>query len=491
MLITPIRKPNAHSLAQLSLGVLSLVLVLCAASGSGCAKPAVANSAPKPKPAVVAAKPLVMPIVEWDEFVGRLEAIETVEVRSRVSGYLASTSFEEGQLVRAGDLLAVIDQRPYLSEISRSRANLEEAQAKLGQAKAAVAQAEAEGKRSSIHRDLAKKQHDRNILLIKQKAAAMQDFEITEAELAQSEADVIVAKSRIDSAQSTVTAAQAAVNIARANLELAELNLQYTEVRAPIAGRISSRYVTEGNLVSGGTNDATLLTTIVSLNPIHCYFDADEATFLRNVQLSRDGKLPSSRDVRYPVYVALSNERQGYPHLGHMDFIDNRMDEHTGTIRGRAILPNDDHHLTPGLFGRVRVPGSPRYEAVLIPDKAIGTDQAEKFVLTIDKDQKVVRKTVTLGPISHGLRIIRSGLSGDEVVVLGGLQRAKPGLEVTVTMETVSAGQEVLPDEVEPVPPEKWLTPKRSAAANVELPKAAPRQLGSSVPAARTAGTMP
>ncbi len=388
----------------------------------------------------------------------------------------------------------MIDQRPFLSEISRNRANLEEAQAQLGQARAAVAQAEAEGKRSSIHRELAKKQHDRNTVLIKQKATALQDFEISEAELAQSEADVIVAKSKIESAQSTVTAAQAAVNIAQANLELAELNLQYTEIRSPIDGRISSRYVTEGNLVSGGTNDATLLTTIVSLHPMHCYFDADEATFLRNVQLSRDGKLPSSRDVRYPVYVALSNERSGYPHVGHMDFIDNRMDQHTGTIRGRAILPNEDLNLTPGLFARVRVPGSPRYEAILIPDKAIGTDQAEKFVMTIDKDQKVVRKSVTLGPMSHGLRIIRTGLEGNELVVLGGLQRAKPGVEVTATEEAVTPASEVLPDDVGPVPQDKWLTPKRPAAGNVFVPSplAAPRQAsGSTVPPARTAGTMP
>ena len=496
MISRPNRRYSTYLTAVigLTLGLASLVSI------SGCAKPVAAAAAAKPKPSVVAAKPVVMPIVEWDEFVGRLEAIESVEVRARVSGYLAATSFEEGQLVHAGDVLAVIDQRPYLSEINRSRANLEESQAQLGQAKAAVAQAEAEGKRSSIHRDLAKKQHDRNTVLIKQKATALQDFEISEAELAQSEADVIVAKSRIESAQSTVTAAQAAVNIAQANLELAQLNLQYTEVRAPIDGRISSRYVTEGNLVSGGTNDATLLTTIVSLDPIHCYFDADEATFLRNAQLSRDGKLPNTREVRYPVFMALSNEHAGYPHAGHMDFIDNRLDQHTGTIRGRAILPNVDMHLTPGLFARVRVPGSPRYEAVLIPDKAIGTDQAEKFVMTIDKDQKVVRKSVTLGPMSHGLRIIRQGLNGDELVVTGGLQRARPGVEVNVSTETVTPGNEVLPDEVQPVPPDKWLTPRRAAAGNVNIPNrasqqspslVAPRQPGDSEPTVRTAGTMP
>lgn len=455
-----------------TLGVIGMIAIACGMLHSiGCSQSASAKpAAAKPKPSVVVAKPVVMPIVEWDEFVGRLEPVESVQVRSRVSGYLASTNFEEGTLVHRGDILAVVDQRPFLSEVNRSRANLAEAEAQLVQAKALVSQSQADAQRATIHRDLTKKQLDRNSLLVKQNATALQDYEISEAEFAQSEADVVVAKSRIDSALSAVAAAEASVNIAKSNLQLAELNLTYTEIRAPIDGRISQRFVTEGNLVSGGTNDSTLLTTIVSLNPIHCYFDADEKTYLKYTQLSKEGKRPDNREVRNPVYLALSNEHDSYPHKGYIDFIDNRMDELTGTIRGRAILPNDRLELTPGLFARVRLPGSPRYDAILIPDKSIGTDQAEKFVLTVDSQGKVVRKAVTLGPMSHGLRIVRDGIAKDDLVIVSGQQRARPGMDVASTTETVQPGRELLPDDYQPVSPEELLTTKRPTAGNVSLP---------------------
>ena len=427
--------------------------------------------AAKPKPKVTVSVPVVMPIVEWDEFVGRLEPIDTVQVRSRVSGYLASTSFEEGKLVRRGDVIAVIDQRPFLAEVSRSQANLDEVEAKLVQAKAQVTQAMAVAKRGTIRKELTKKQLDRNLLLAKENATALQDLEVSEAEFAEAEADLLVANSLVESAQSAVVSSEASVGIGRAELQLAELNLTYTEIRAPIDGRISSRYVTEGNLVSGGTNDSTLITTIVSLNPIHCYFDADERTFLKYMQLSRDGKRPNSREVRNPIFLALANEQEGYPHRGYIDFVDNRMNESTATIRGRAILPNDDLILTPGLFARVRLPGSQRYEATLIPDKAIGTDQSEKFVLTVDDTDKVVRKAVALGPMSHGLRIIRSGLSKEDRIVISGQQRARPGMEVLVTTETVTPGPEVLPDDYQPVSPDELLSTKRISAGNVSVPQ--------------------
>ena len=456
--------------------VLSAIIPFATAGGVGCSrtdasKSANSDSGKKPKPAVVVGKPVVIPIVEWDEFVGRLEPVETVHVRSRVSGFLASTHFEEGQMVERGAVIAIIDQRPFLAEVSRSRANLSESEAKLEQAKALVAQAEADSKRAAIQLDLTRKQLDRNRQLYKREASALQDFEISEAEYAKAEAEVIAAKSRIDSALSAVVAAKASINVERANLEIAELNLAYTEIRAPINGRISQRYVTEGNLVSGGSNDSTLLTTIVSLNPIHCYFDADEQTFLKYSQLSLAGKRPNNREVRNPVYLALSNQRDGFPHLGYVDFIDNRMDENTGTIRGRAIFPNDDLSLTPGLFARMRLPGSERHEAILIPDKAIGTDQAEKFVLTLNDQQQVVRKGVTLGPMSHGLRIIRSGVSGSDRVILSGLQRARPGMEVIATTEIITVEQESLPDEIQPVTEEQLLLSKRETAGNVQIPK--------------------
>jgi membrane fusion protein, multidrug efflux system len=464
-----LRKPSNLKCITATLALALIFLVL--ASGcrpSNSAKSSQSAAAPKPKPSVVVAAPVVMPIVEWDDFVGRLEPVESVQVRSRVSGYLASTSFEEGQIVHRGDILAIIDQRPFLAEVSRSRANLAEAEAQLVQAKSLVAQAVADAKRAAIHRDLTKKQLDRNNQLVKQNATALQDLEISQAEYSQAEADVVVANSRIESAHSAVVAAEATIHISQANLQLAELNLTYTEIIAPIDGRISRRYVTEGNLISGGTNDATLLTTIVSLNPIHCYFDADEQTFLKYTQLSRNGKRPNDREVRNPIFLALSNEHNGFPHQGYVDFIDNRMDDMTATIRGRAILANDDYQLTPGLFARVRLPGSPRYEAILIPDKAIGTDQAEKFVLTVDPSDKVVRKVVTLGPMSHGLRIIRTGLGDDERVVLSGHQRARPGMQVTLTTETITPGKALLPDDYEPVSPDKLLSTKRKTAGNVE-----------------------
>lgn len=286
----------------------------------------------------------------------------------------------------------------------------------------------------------------------------------------QSEADVVVAQSKIESAQSAIAAARAEVTVAEANLQLAELNLQYTEIRAPIDGRISYRVVTEGNLISGGTGDATLITTIVSLDPIHCYFDADEQTYLKYLKLAREGKRPTSREVSNPVYLALADERGNYPHQGHMDFVDNRLDDNTGTIRGRAVLPNPDLQLTPGMFARVRLPGSSPYEAILIPDQAIGTDQAQRYVLVVDQQNLVRRVEVTLGPISHGLRIIRSGLSGQERVIISGLQRARPGNEVNPTFSSVEIGSEALPNEYQPIPKEQWLTPPRRAAANVEIP---------------------
>ena len=453
----------------------SILLFAVALSGwsiLGCSGKNREKSEDKPKalPAVVVAKPVELAIVEWDEFVGRLSPIESVQVRAMVSGYLATTKFEEGQLVKAGDVIAVIDQRSFVAEVSRNEANMDAANAMLIQAKAAVAQAIAEKDRVQIRLSLTKKQLDRNEELRKKNATAIQDFEISEADYEQAEAELIVANSRVDSAEATIAAAEAAMNIAKANLDLAKINLEFTEVRAPIDGRISNRRVTEGNLVSGGTNDSTLLTTIVSLDPIHCYFDADEKTYLKYVQLAREGKRMSSREVRNPIYLALANEQVGFPHEGQMDFVENKLDDETGTIRGRAILSNSDLDLTPGLFARVRLPGTPRYDAILVPDQAIGTDQADKFVLTVDESNKVVRKVVTLGPISHGLRVIRTGLDGTERVILSGQQRARPGNEVTVTDKVVTPGTELLPDQYEPIPREKWLTPKRSVAGNVAIP---------------------
>lgn len=460
----------SHSRSLASQRSRSPLLLLWAVPwlANGCAKIAGDSKGPPAPPSVVVASPVRLPIVEWDEYVGRLAALETVEVRSRVSGYLSATLFQEGQLVKENDLLAVIDQRPFQAEIKRSEADVAAAQAQGKQVRAAEEQAVAEKHRADIRRDLAQKRLVRTTQLRQNNATTTEEYEIREAEFAEAESEQVVATARIDSAKAAVVAAEAAVGVAEANLSLATLNLQYTEIRSPISGRISLRYVTEGNLVNGGTADSTLLTTIVSLDPIHCYFDADEQAFLKYTQLARQGIRASSRDVRNPVYMALANEYDGYPHQGHMDFVDNRLDEETGTIRGRAILPNQDLDLAPGLFARVRIPGSARYDAILVPDRSIGTDQAEKFVLTVGDDKKVRRQVVRLGPISHGLRVIRNGLKGDERIIISGMQQVRPGMDVAMTVEVVTPAKESLPDEYEPVPEDRWLTPKRKMAANVQ-----------------------
>lgn len=445
--------------AVVGVGLLSLI--------SGCNQTTAAKTQAPPV-AVTASVPVKMPIVEWDEYVGRLAPVETVEVRARVSGYLSSLNFQEGQLVKAGDVLIIIDQRPFQAAINQNEATLASSQAQLIQAKSAADEAEAELKRVQIRRDLAQKNWDRSDRLRRENAVALEVFDAREAELALADSELGVAAIKIKSAQSAVVAAEANVGIAQANLDLAKLNLEYTEIRAPISGRISYFNVTKGNLVSGGTNDSTLLTTIVSTDPIHCYFDTDERAFLKYVRLAREGQRKGLRDVRDPVYLALADERDGFPHKGYTDFLENRMDQETGTIRTRAILPNKDNELTPGLFARVRVPGSPRYDGILIPDRAVGTDLAEKFVFVVDKDNKVRRQIITLGPISHGLRVVRTGLTGDERVIVSGQQRARPGESVTVTLEEIVPGKESLPDEYEPVPESEWLIPKREAAANTE-----------------------
>ncbi|HUQ70991.1 MAG TPA: efflux RND transporter periplasmic adaptor subunit, partial [Planctomycetaceae bacterium] len=254
-------------------------------------------------------------------------------------------------------------------------------------------------------------------------------------------------------------------------LDIAQLNLEYTEVRAPVTGRISSRLVTEGNLIVGGTGQPTLLTTIVSLDPIYCVFDADEQSFLKYNRLMREGKRPSSRDVKNPVYVGLADEPHQYPHQGHMDFVDNRLDAETGTLRGRAILPNKDLSLTPGLFARLRLPGSGRYDAILIPDLAVGTDQSEKYVFVIDEQDTIRRQAVELGPIVRGLRIVRTGLDGSEQIVLRGLQRVQPGVVVQAKPETIVMKDDGLPLDAEPLPPENWLTrPVRVGRRSVSSP---------------------
>ena len=355
----------------------------------GCHEP---EAAPvPPPPPVTVAQPISRDVQEWDEFPGRLEAKETVSVRPRVSGYVQSVSFKEGGIVKKGDLLFVIDPRPYQAELDRARGE--------------VARAEA-------RRSLAETEFKRTKSLVPSEAASELELEERRANLAE---------------------AVAAVAVAQANVKSAELNVEFTQVRAEIDGRISRVDVTVGNLVTGGgQGEATLLTTITSLHPMYCYVDADERSVLKYQRLDQENKRPSARNVQIPARLALLNEDE-FVHEGVIDFVDNRVDPTTGTLRARGVFPNEAGVMTPGLFGRLRVPGSPAYRALLVAQSAIQADQGQSYVLTVDAENTVKITPVKLGATFGPLRAIVSGLTGEESVIVNGLLRARPGGKVTPT----------------------------------------------------------
>ena len=360
------------------------VALLCAAS----CKPKSGVAPPQP-PTVSVVQPVAREVVEWDEYIGRLESPETVEVRARVSGYLDKVHFKEGKEVKKGDLLFTIDRRPYKADLDRAVADYERAQSQT---------------------ELAKNDADRAQKLILTKAISTEDY---------------------DTKVKTYTSAQAAEKSAKATLDLATLNWEFTEIHAPIAGRISRALVTEGNLISGGVSGAgaTLLTTIVSLDPLYLYGDADERAILKYRRLSQEGKRVSARDAEIPAEMALADET-GFPHKGYMDFVDNRVDPNTGTIRARGVFSNADHSLSPGFFARIRIPGSGKYPALLIPDRALGSDQAQKFVYVVNAEKKVEFRPVMIGPVIDGLRVVKEGLKPGEQIIVEGLIRVRPGVVV-------------------------------------------------------------
>lgn len=365
--------------AFLLLIALTPLLATC-----GDRKPAGSTSSPPP---VTVAKPLQKVISEWDEYTGRFQALETVEIRARVSGFIDSVSFKEGQVVKKGDLLFVIDQRPYQIAVDQAKADLQRAQAKLEIATLDLQRAEP---------------------LVSSQTVTQREY---------------------DTRRSTQRDASGQVASAEAALKQAQLNLEWTEVRAPIGGRISDKRVDVGNLITGGQASSTLLTTIVSIDPIHFVFDGSETDFIRYLRLAAMGARPSSRDVQNPVSVRLADETE-FRHSGRMDFVDNAINPKTGTIRGRAILDNEDGLLTPGFFGRVRLFGG-QHEVLLIPDAAIASDQAEKIVFVVADDGTVSTKRIDIGPISDdGLRIVRYGLDPNDRLVIDGIQRARPGQKV-------------------------------------------------------------
>jgi len=349
---------------------------------------AVAQTAAAP-PLVTVSNPLQRDIVEWDEYTGQFAAVDYVEIRARVSGYLTEIHFADGEIVKKGDLLFVIDPRPF--EIAR-----DSAEAQIAQAQARL--------------DLANSQLQRT------------------SELRRSD---FAPQSTLDERRAETRSATAALETARAALRSAELDLEFSHITAPVSGRVSQHLVSIGNLVSGGaTGTPTLLTTIVSLDPIHFFFDMSEADFLAYQRAVASGRLGSTRDSSLIAEVRLADET-AWKRQGILDFVDNRVDRSAGTIRARAVFANPDFFITSGQFGRLRLPGSERYEAILIPDSALVTDQSRKIVMTVKDDGTVEPRVVRPGPIVDGLRVIRDGLGPKDIIIINGLVRARPGAKVT------------------------------------------------------------
>lgn len=376
-----------------ALGVMLLSVLLV-----GCDNSVAQNAAP-PAPAVSAADVVVKSISQWDSFNGRIEAVESVQLRPRVSGYIDKVNYTDGQEVKKGEVLFTIDDRTY-------RAALEQAQANLARAK-------------------------------------------TQASLAQSEANRtdklvntnVVSREEWEQRRSAATQAQADIRAAQAAVDAAQLNLDFTKVTAPIDGRASRALITSGNLVTAG-DTASVLTTLVSQKTVYVYFDVDESTYLHYQNLARSGQGASNDHTALPVEIGLTGE-EGYPHQGKVDFLDNQLTPSTGTIRMRALLDNAQRQFTPGLFARVRLPGSAEFKATLIDDKAVLTDQDRKYVYIVDKEGKAQRRDITPGRLADGLRIVRQGLNPGDKVIVEGLQKVfMPGMPVnakTVAMTATSA----------------------------------------------------
>ena len=359
--------------------VAAVLVLLCAVALGACGDSNSARQNEAAPPQVSVSEPLRRMVTEWDEFTGRFQAVDHVSIRPRVSGYLQSAHFQEGTMVKKGDLLFVIDPRPYEAAAEEAQGQLQTAQAQL----------------TFTTRDL-----DRAVELGRTQAVSQQ---------------VIDQRRR-----------------------RARLDLEFTLVVSPIDGRIGRKLVTEGNLVSGGDTNATVLTTVLSLDPIYLYFNLDEQTYLKNTRL-RLATPASTTSYGNPnvVHVALPDESD-FPHEGRMDWIDNELDHGTGTLRGRAVLANPQFRFSPGQFGRVRLMGSAPYEALLLPDTAIGSDQSRKIVYVVGGDNLVETREVKLGRLIDGLRVVREGVKPDELVVISGLQRVRAGAPVTPTRKQIT-----------------------------------------------------
>ncbi|BBV70978.1 efflux RND transporter periplasmic adaptor subunit [Enterobacter kobei] len=373
-----------------ALGAILLSLLLV-----GCDNSAAQNAAP-PAPAVNAADVVVKSISQWDSFNGRIEAVESVQLRPRVSGYIDKVNFTDGQEVKKGEVLFTIDDRTY-------RAALEQAQATLERAKTQAS--------------LARSEANRTDKLINTNLVSREEWEQRRAAAIQAQADIRAAQAAVDAAQ---------------------LNLDFTKVTAPIDGRASRALITSGNLVTAG-DSASVLTTLVSQKTVYVYFDVDESTYLHYQNLARSGQGASSNHTALPVEIGLAGE-EGYPHQGKVDFLDNQLAPSTGTIRMRALLDNAQRQFTPGLFARVRLPGSAEFQATLIDDKAVLTDQDRKYVYIVDKEGKAQRRDITPGRLADGLRIVQQGLKPGDKVIVDGLQKVfMPGMPVNAKTVAMTA----------------------------------------------------
>jgi RND family efflux transporter MFP subunit len=407
----PCRHPDVFSIIVGSL-LAALLSILV-----GCDRKTPTAQAPPPA-AVTVARPVRQDVVEWDEYSGATEAPDTANVAARVSGFLQSAPFTEGAMVKQGDLLFVIDPRPFQATLDARLADVSKAQAQA---------------------NLSADQLQRYTLLLKQQSISPQDFE---------------------NVKSASEQANAALQAAKAAVESARLDLEWSRVVAPIAGRVGRKLVTPGNLVNGGAGQATLLTTIESIDPIYCYFEVNEQAVLKYQKLVREKRRPSARESPMPIVMQLKNE-EGFPHQGFIDFVNNRIDAGTGTIRVRGIFANPDHTLLPGFFVRVRVPGSGRYSALLVPDAAVGTDQNLRFLLLVGADGTVDRRTVTLGALFGRMRAITQGITDQDRVIINGLQRARPGIKVNATEQAIPA------DWLPAIPPDDPTTRQLPATRDV------------------------
>ncbi len=355
-------------------------LAMLAALATGCSRGA-AQQAPPPPATVTVAPVEQKEIVEWSSFTGHTEPVDSVEVRPRVSGYIQEVRFQSGQLVKKGDVLFLIDPRWNQAAYDQRKAEYEQA----------------------------KSEADRIEKLLANNAISAEEAE----------------------------ARKARAEVAKAALDSAQLDLEYTEVRSPIDGRVSRALLTEGNYVSGTAGAATLLTSVVSINPVYVYADIDEDTLLKFNELVAAKKLGNAEDGKVPVELQLADE-SNFPHKGYIESFDNQLNPTTGSILLRAVFPNDDERIVPGLFARIRIPLSERHEAVLVDERAIGTDQAQKFVLSLTPSNTVQYQTVELGPLVDGQRVVRSGLVVGEKIVVNGMARVRPGMPVT-PQEAVAA----------------------------------------------------